>query len=275
MSYMRVAAIIAAVIVALGAVELYRSNRILDIQRITVSLSGLPASFEGYKIAHLSDLHGAQFGSDNELIADILRGERPDIIVITGDYIDNRRDIDMVFGTAEKLCGIAPVYYVPGNHEYASKIAAQVFSELERAGIKVLRNQSVMLTRGEDSVSLLGIDDPNGPLDMISMTRAVELVRMKTEAPIIMLNHRYDRAEEIAELDVALALVGHAHGGLIRLPFTDGLVGPSYVLFPKYTNGLYQLGNLSLVSSRGIGNAGMTLRLFNKPHIPIITLASK
>ncbi|MDR1117080.1 MAG: metallophosphoesterase [Oscillospiraceae bacterium] len=271
----KVFAVFTVIFVAMSVTELYISNRALEVERLEVFIKGLPKVFDGYRIAHISDLHGAEFGKYNIDLANVIREEKPDIIVITGDYIDNAGDVGMVYTTARTLCGVAPVYYVPGNHEYGSKIASAVFKDLETAGVNVLRNQSEILNIGGEELILLGIDDPNGPAGMITMQRAVELVRDKSRAPIVMLNHRYDRAEEIAKLDVALALTGHAHGGLIRLPFTDGLIGPGRVIFPKYTNGLYEIDGLTMVTSRGIGNAGISFRVFNRPHIPIITLRSK
>jgi predicted MPP superfamily phosphohydrolase len=64
---------------------------------------------------------------------------------------------------------------------------------------------------------------------------------------------------------------GHAHGGLIRLPFTDGLIGPSRDWFPEHTSGLYRRGRTDMVVSRGLGNVGPP-RVWNRPHLPVVTL---
>ena len=264
--------VLIVVLAVLLLVELYRSNHIIDLERITVTRPNLPEGFDGFKIAHISDLHGAQFGVDNADLIAMIREEKPDIIVITGDYVDTTsRDLDMVYATARDLAAVAPCYFVPGNHEYKEGFAS-IKKELERAGVTVLQNQAVEIERNGDAITLLGVDDPNGRADMITMEEAVRLAKQRGPDFLLMLNHRYSRAEEASALGADVMLAGHAHGGLIRLPFTDGIVGPSYKWFPKHTNGLYDIDGMALVTSRGLGNAGMTRRLFNPPHLPIIEL---
>jgi len=267
-------ALILFLVVAIFLLCLYDSNYVLDVEYFSVRLEGLPKEFDGFKIVHISDLHGAEFGENNADIIRILKRENPDIIAITGDIVDNNSDIPMLFNTAFVIAEVAPTYYVPGNHEYGTRRSSDIFRILERAGVIVLRNQSDTIKRGGDEIKIVGIDDPYGPSDMMPMQDVIELVRRKSDSFILMLNHRYDRLDEYADLDVPFVLTGHAHGGLIRLPFTDGLIGPGRVLFPKHTNGIYREGNTTMLTSRGIGNASFSLRLFNRPHIPIITLHS-
>lgn len=275
MKKFRIFLIAALVLAVLLCVELYRSNSIIEVEQITISRADLPEGFDGYRIAHLSDLHAAQFGEDNADLAALIRAEKPDIIVFTGDYVDfTNKDVDMVYGTAKALVEVAPVYFVPGNHDYAEGFAP-VEAELERAGVTVLRNQAVELESGGDRIILLGIDDPNGYATMLPMDETVELARRREPEFILMLNHRYDRAEEASALGIDIMLAGHAHGGLMRLPFTDGLIGPGGVLFPKRTNGLYEVDGMAFVASRGLGNSEWSKRLFNRPHLPIIELKSE
>ena len=94
------------------------ANRALTVTQITVRSEMLPEQFSKMRIAHLSDLHNTQFGQDNEELIEIIREQKPDIIVITGDLVDSRNtDIDVAVSFAEKAVEIAPVYYVTGNHE--------------------------------------------------------------------------------------------------------------------------------------------------------------
>ena len=270
------------VLAVLVCIELWRSNRTIDREIITVTRSDIPAGFDGFRIAHISDLHSARFGEDNAKLVELIAEEQPDIIVITGDAVDKPwDDLNALERTAKALTAVAPTYYVPGNHEYKraegeSAGISDVVLHLESAGVTVLRNQAVELERNGDRITLLGIDDPNGRADQIPMEDAVRLAHEHYQSDfVLMLNHRYERAEEAADCGVQMMLAGHAHGGLIRLPFTDGLVGPSRVLLPKHTNGLYDIDGMSLVTSRGLGNAGWTRRLFNRPHLPIIELHTK
>lgn len=264
--------IIALVSLAVLLILLYDSNYNLDAEEFVFIAEDLDPEFDGFRIVHLSDLHGARFGKDNSRLLNLIRDARPDIIVITGDIVENRNDIPDLDKPASDIAAIALTYYVPGNHEYATRKDGAIFNILREAGITVLRNQSAMITRGEGEIMILGIDDPSGRTDMMKMEEVFKLARSKTDSFILTLSHRYDRFEEYAELGMPLVLTGHAHGGLIRLPFTDGIVGPGRVLFPKFTNGLYQKGNTTMIASRGLGNASFSLRLFNRPHVPIITL---
>lgn len=280
----RMGKVIAVIVVlaVLVCIELWRSNRTIDREIITVTRSDIPAGFDGFRIAHISDLHSAQFGEDNAKLVALIAEEQPDIIVITGDVVDKPwDDLDALERTAKALAAVAPTYYVPGNHEYkraegeSANISDVVF-HLKSAGVTVLQNQAVELERNGDFITLLGIDDPNGRADQIPMEDAVRLAHEHYQSDfVLMLNHRYSRAEEASACGVQMMLAGHAHGGLIRLPFTDGVIGPSLVWFPKHTNGLYDIDGMSLVTSRGLGNAGWTRRLFNHPHLPIIELHTK
>jgi len=265
--------LIPAIVVAILMVyDLYRSNKLIETEQISLEFDTLPQGFDGFRIAHVSDLHGTQYGADNSELCKLISEQNVDIIVITGDYVDNKNDLDMVYGTAKALCEVAPVYFVAGNHEYGSKNFDKVEKELVRAGVVVLQNEAVELERNGDKITLLGVDDPAGRADMISMERAVELAKTREPEFLIVLHHRYDRAEEAAELDIDLFLTGHAHGGLIRLPFTDGIIGPGRVVLPKRTSGYYNVNGMDMVTSRGLGNSGISFRLFNRVHLPIIDL---
>ena len=239
-------AIIAALIlIGVLALLIYDSNYNLEVEEFV-----LPEEFEGFRIVHLSDLHGAEFGTDNVKLLNIIKSAKPDIIAITGDIVENRNDISELQKSVSDIAKIAPTYYVSGNHEYATGKSSVIFRILQDAGVTVLRNQT----------------------SLIEMGKAVTLARKKSDSVMIALSHRYERFEEYVELRIPLVLTGHAHGGLIRLPFTDGLIGPGRVFLPKYTSGMYVKNDTVMITSRGIGNASISFRIFNRPHIPIITL---
>ncbi len=91
----------------------------LQTTRAEVALPGLPQGFDGYRIAHLSDLHGHQYGEDSGELLDRVREGSPDLIVVTGDLIDQQSQLAMVPALARGLAAVAPTYYVTGNHEWA------------------------------------------------------------------------------------------------------------------------------------------------------------
>ena len=144
---------------------------------------------------------------------------------------------------------------------------------LEENGVHVLSNTYVMLERGGDKIALLGAEDSNGYADQKTIAELSEEVRQEQgDVYKILLSHRNTRIEEYVDAHIDLTLCGHAHGGLIRLPGTDGLIGPHREFFPSYTAGLYDLPYGQLVASRGLGNQFPAFRLFNRPDVPVVVL---
>ena len=247
-----------------------------------LSYSNLPDAFDGFRIVVLSDIHAAEFGKDNERLVRKVRDAKPDIIAITGDFTDYDKGLPLEdqLAIAEKLvidlAPAAPIYYITGNHEWAGGGVWDLLSMLEERGVNILRNRYTRLESGGDSIILAGTDDPNGPADMIKPIDFVErLYEAEGECFVVMLEHRNSNLSLYSALGVDLVLCGHAHGGIIRLPFTDGLIGPSREWLPSSTNGLYSMGGTNMVVSRGIGNHTGWPRFLNNPHIVVAVLTSR
>ena len=121
---------------------------------------------------------------------------------------------------------------------------------------------------------LAGIDDPNGYADQKSPETVAAEVRAAWGDPFwMLLAHRNDHfPEQYSLLGADLVISGHGHGGVIRLPFTDGLVSTDRTFFPSYTAGLYEKNGSTLFVTRGLGNTGPSFRLFNRPEVAVLTL---
>jgi predicted MPP superfamily phosphohydrolase len=172
-----------------------------------------------------------------------------------------------------KLVKIAPVYYVTGNHEWDAGWIKPLLDMLGEAGVTVLRNDYVRLSVGAASIILAGVDDPNGPADMKTPEALVAEIRAKEGDPfIVLLAHRNNYLDRFSALGINLVLCGHAHGGLIRIPFLGGLFGPSVEFFPKYTAGIYTQGDTTMLVSRGIGNGVPIPRFLNNPEVAVAVL---
>lgn len=252
------------------------SNHSLQVQRFTFTSPRLPAGFDGCVIVQLSDLHGALFGEDNRDLLKVVAKERPDYIFLTGDLLDQYRATPHSYAASlgGALADIAPTYFVTGNHEWALRGVPDLKRELEAAGATVLTNEYVLLERGGDQILLAGIDDPNGFADQKTPEElAGELRGAEPDAFWMLLAHRNNYFEkEYSLLGADLVISGHGHGGLIRLPFTDGLVSVERSLFPSYTAGFYEANGGKVFVSRGLGNSGRTFRLFNRPEMVVLTL---
>ncbi len=264
-------------IVVVGFI-LYDSNTRLVTDEYELSYAALPADFDGFRIVQLSDVHTAVFGKDNQRLIAAVEKAAPDIIAVTGDLVNAHADTDaellIVRPLIEKLLTIAPVYYVTGNHEWDFDGRHALLELLESLGVTVLRNDYVLLTRGDASIVLAGVDDPNGPADMTTPEELLLEIREQTgDRFVALLAHRNNYLQRFAALDIDLVLCGHAHGGLIRLPFVGGLIGTELDLFPEYDEGLYEQSNTKMIVSRGLGgNAGHVPRFLNNPQIPVAIL---
>ena len=254
-------------------------NTALELNTYTVSSEELPDAFDGYRIAHVSDLHNAEFGDCNEKLLAMLREAEPDIIAITGDLIDSRNtDIGVALAFAEEAMKIAPCYYVTGNHEARVSEYAELKAGLEGAGVVVLENERVEIELSDKAITLLGVDDPSFNTDYLFGDAAAVISTNLTEITAeddgftVLLSHRPELFDTYVDGGMSLVLSGHAHGGQFRLPFVGGLVAPNQGLFPKYDAGLYTEDSTNMIVSRGIGNSILPFRFNNRPEVILIEL---
>lgn len=268
--------ILLALLLAGGWFFYDQQNRI-QTQVLEYASPRLPAAFDGFRVVQISDLHGKEFGPGNAHLLQKVTELKPDLIAITGDLIDDAAQFPMIDPLARGLAEIAPTYYVTGNHEWAIREAYTVKALLRECGVTVLSNEFLPLERGGETILLAGIDDPNGPYDQRTPEELARALRETYgDAYVLLLAHRNEYHEIYSRAGFDLTLCGHVHGGLIRLPFTDGLIDNTRRrFFPSYTAGLYSLPGGELMVSRGLGNGGYTFRLFNRPHLPVIILKSK
>lgn len=153
--------IIAVFVIAMTMIFIVWQNNDIVTSQIEYRSSKLPLEFDGYKVAHISDLHNKKFGKDQEPLLKEIRKASPDIIVVTGDLIDRRRynlETSMIFinGAVE----IAPVYYVAGNHEAWSGEYRDIKSRLIEAGVEILDDRKIEIKKGDSRIEILGLSDP-------------------------------------------------------------------------------------------------------------------
>ena len=252
------------------------SNRSLQVERFTYASPRLPQGFDGCTIVVLADLHGAVFGEDNQRLLDTVSDQAPDMILLAGDLLDRIRETPHSYAVdlGRRLSAIAPTYFVTGNHEWALPDVPELKDGLEAAGVTVLDNRFVTLDRGGDQILLAGVDDPNGYADQKTPEELAQEVRSAWgDGFWILLAHRNNLfPRQYSLLGADLVIAGHGHGGMIRLPFTDGLISVERTLFPSYTAGFYEENGSTALISRGLGNSGPSFRLFNRPQIAVLTL---
>lgn len=274
-------AVIILLILAVLLFVIYRSNNRLDITKYAVADKNIPKPFDGFLIAQISDFHNTRSKAVRDKIISALLESKPDIIVVTGDFIDYyRTDTEISLEFLRRVIPVAPVYYVPGNHEARIEKYPQFSASAERLGARVLDDCIVSVVRGDSKIDIVGVKDPyfykeyepvpERRIDILS--EKLKSLLQAGESYTVLLSHRPELAELYADSGVDLALCGHAHGGQFRLPFVGGVFSPSQGLLPKYTCGLYETNGKRMIVSRGIGNSSFPFRINNSPEFVFIRL---
>ncbi len=251
----------------------YDSNTRIVTEEFPVSGSKIPAAFSGFRIVQLSDLHGKSFGKNNERLVSAVKSAKPDIIVITGDLIEDGKKGDWARTLFQSLTPIAPVYYVTGNHEWASGGLVELLKIIDECGVTALRNDYIALTRDNDTIILAGVDDPNGFADQKTPQQLFSEIRSKhKDKYTLLLAHRNTLLDTYASIGADLVLTGHSHGGIIRLPFVGGVLSTDRSFFPKYDAGFFIRDKTVMFVSRGLGPFRRIPRFLNNPQIAVIIL---
>ncbi len=261
-----VAGALACVAAGTGAKAVHNGFRLPDVVEVTLEFPDLPSAFDGYRVAHLSDLHvsAAARAERTAGVVRLVNAQSPDLIVITGDLVDGTasRRLDDV-APLGKLRAADGVVGCTGNHEYFSGWGAWrvIFRSL---GIRILENERVVVRRGEESLAIIGINDPASHDSDIRI--ASDMV--PDGAFRILLAHRPTHLAEHAACGVRLQLSGHTHGGAVI--GLDRLVARAN---EGHVRGLYSEHGISLYVNSGTGQwAGFPTRLGVSPEITIITL---
>lgn len=249
--------------------------RMLDITRHTIKNAALPSGFDGVRLIQFSDTHiGYQYTMDQlkKLITRI-NGLNPDMIVFTGDLLDDPRHFTektRLISMLSKLNAPQGKFAVYGNHDhggYGSDLYKQI---MEQSGFTLLLNTSanIKLLDGS-SIWIAGIDDAMlGKPDLNA-----SMVEIPKNSYTILLSHAPDKAEEAAQYPIQMQLSGHSHGGQIQIPFYGPLVTPPFA--EKFVEGFYTVGRnsgLILYVNRGLGTTRLPFRFLSQPELAIFTL---
>jgi uncharacterized protein len=257
---------ILAVTVSIGGCALYEARRV-GVSNLEIPLAGLPKELEGLTIAHLSDVHFGVLNNTGKLerLVALTNSLNPDLIVITGDWVDESvAHMEDMAGPLKKLRGKKGVYAITGNHDYYAGVDRAV-GIMREAGIEVLRNEIRILPGG---LQLLGIDDPTGARRMgdVAADFAAIVSRADPSKPSILLYHQPIHFEKAARAGIGLQLSGHTHGGQLY-----PVIHISKRIYPR-TPGLHRLEKSFLYVNRGAGTWGPPMRFLSPPEIALIRL---
>lgn len=255
-------------------------NAMLRVSEYSVASRKIPAAFDGFRVVQLSDLHGRSFGKNGGRLLEKIDAALPDIVVITGDFADEReQDFTQLFHLAEALCFRYPVCFVCGNHEQKLPVPLRrsFLGGLRTRGVRILDNDSVCFSRGGESIAFHGVRMPlryyrygGKRRPPVFTEKNMERLAGSCESCYtVLLAHNPLFFETYAAWGADLTLCGHVHGGLFRLPRAGGLLSPERKFFPRYSAGIYRIGERCMEVSRGLG---LYPRVNNLPEIVSITL---
>lgn len=249
------------------------------VVKFDLPIPRLPASFDGYRILHLTDFHHS-----NTVPIDLIdrfvtagRSFRPDLVAFTGDFVTTRRLQPGAGSAYAEPCAevlstlVAPdgLVAVLGNHDNETG-RERVLKALERSGIEILLDRGRRIERGSDSIWLSGVDDYWTSTDAGKRLDAALAGRLPEEINV-MLAHNPDQFPEFVEKGVDLALSGHTHGGQIVLPFWGPLFVPSRY-GARFASGLFREKTSAMWVNRGIGTYLIPIRVNCRAELAMITL---
>ena len=284
----KITILILAFVVVITIITTIFSNVCIKISEYTLNLSGFSGSA---RVVVISDLHGKEYGRDNRRLLAKISEQKPDVIFVVGDMLDDSHAKNGVSKTVKLFSGlldIAPVYFSYGNHEkeYNSDIIDEFVKTIIEKGVVVLDDSFVDCEIGDQKIRVGGTMGHAFPFgrtkeEFESSSEYIFLKDMeKTSLPTIVLAHMPDtfifNGAYKYWSNIDLVVSGHTHGGVIRLPFVGGVYSPMQGIFPEYDYGFYMLGeNMQMVITSGLSGYKFIPRVFNLPEVCVLNLTAK
>jgi hypothetical protein len=226
---------------------------------------------ENLRIIFLSDVHLAEYGENNERLLNDIKSLNPDIILLGGDLVTyGVEDYTSMLDLCANLAEIAPAYGIMGNHEDEKTYLLNdndLYDNFTSTGVEFLRNRSVTVELGLNTVEIVGISGNAKSYELYGGRDKMESLSDEYSSYRICMAHipaLY--LDELLPYSYDLALAGHTHGGIVRLPKVGGLYSVEEGFMPTYSGGKYKLSNGSpLIVSCGLGDSNSVPRI-NNPH---------
>lgn len=234
------------------------------VNRLSIKLPNLPASWQGKTAVWVSDTHLGQIRGPGfaSKVASLAEREHPDILFIGGDLYDGvAADLDKLAEPFAKIGASQGAYFITGNHEeFSSDFKEKSLAAVKRAGIRVLDNEMVNL----EGLQIIGVDyNDAGNKDRF---RAIlDEVGIDKSKPSILLKHAPFDIPEAAEAEISFVLCGHTHQGQLFL-----FKYITYFVYKGFDYGLKRLGDMIVYTSAGAGTWGPPMRVDTKPDIVAI-----
>jgi hypothetical protein len=258
-----------------GYSSLIEPNEV-DITKLELKVPRLPATFDGFKIALLSDFHFGPYTGEREVSSAVRAANQlqPDVVALLGDFVtepltgDRREGAKKAEPCAQVLAGLRSrlgTFAVLGNHDYATD-AELVADALKSHGVRMLRNANHAFEQDGARLWMLGLSD----VDFGEANLVDALTRVPEAETKMLLVHEPDFADRSSQHGIDIQFSGHSHGGQVRIPGVHPLWLPP--LAKKYYDGYYRVGQMQLYTNRGIGTVGVPFRFCCPPEVTLVTL---
>jgi predicted MPP superfamily phosphohydrolase len=245
----------------------------VSIEQIELTLPRLAQPFDGFRLVQISDIHLSEALTGEQLadIAETILLLRPDLVAITGDFVDHvqglKRSISDISEALKPLASSVQVAAVLGNHDYWTGHQA-VRTMLHETGIKELPNDLIDLEREGSHLYIAGVDDY---WERYARLSTVLQNIHDPDGAVVLLAHEPDYADISRQSGrIDLQISGHSHGGQVVLPFVGPPILPSYA--ERYPSGLYALPGMFQYTNRGLGTIPPRVRFNCRPEISSFTL---
>ena len=254
----------------------------------------LPLSFDGFKFIFISDLHGKIYGKENTTLIQLINKANPDCILIGGDMIVggenpkyefgyspiSAKSVDISVDLISKLSKKYTIIHALGNHEEKlhSELWRKYTEALKEFNVKLIDNDVYRLINDdEEQIDIYGLSlgrefYPKFKRKELDVRNITDKIGTKGENYSILMAHSPVYFSAYSKWGADLTLSGHLHGGIMRLPFVGGVIGPDFFIFPKYSGGLYKENNRNMIVSCGAGMHTVNLRIFNPPELTLVEL---
>lgn len=231
---------------------------------------------DNIRIIELADLHNKEYGKDNSKLIKKIKDLNPDLIVYAGDMMNYKNsDYSVLFSLSDKLSEIAPIYACYGNNEIDQYLFEdkQFTSKLRGHNVNLLSNEAIDVNVKNSILQIIAVSDDLKQYDIKTNNskKFVESLEDTNNCRICLTHYPELFKEKLIDKGIDVAFTGHAHGGLIRIPFVGGLYSTGEGFLPDLTEGVVEMSDgAQVVISRGLGNSGILPRINNQPELVVV-----